>query len=614
MSAQQAKILIVEDDVRAADELSEILRALGFEVSAKAACAEEAIAAASTNPPDLVLLDVGLEGTRDGIETAAILRHQYRLPVVFLTAYSDPHTLQRAKDAEPYAYLIKPVKVNDLRSTLTLALHRAERDRSTREQTTWLTAMLDSLSDAVVGVTGTDHITYMNRSAELLFGCVAGEMKGRPLSELELRTEATNGDATYDTVRTTMLDTQGRALGALLVHRPALRARTPTLRPTQPSPSMTLPSIPIPTMPLPSIMGLRAGASGIEPERAAARASTRDGGATDGGSHDGGATDGSSAGSPRDRASGDGAPVSSTPPDGAESWSSFSAREAQAKGNGAGPSAMPPSPFPASPQLATLVTGVAQEVNNPLAYVVVNQEYAIQELLKLEARLEADLPGGDGTEGQAPPSPRSSEPSEVRHEEAPSGSHRIADTRSMLQNVRSALSDAQMGAARVRTAVAELSQLNPLETRPPPGAPQQRPSGSYQLDPEVSLPMSGRVPSSRLKRILLVDDERPLLEAMARMLGSAHYIARVTSAEAALALLAEDSEFDLVLSDVVMPSMDGLQFYAEVERRHPELAKRFAFMTGGVLSNEVRSFLTSGRCPLLLKPFSHEELREFIGN
>lgn len=120
----KAKILIVEDEWLVAQGISENLRDLDYEVVGTAASGEEALRLAAETSPDLVLMDILLRGEMDGIEAAERLRQQWDLPVVYLTAYADPHTLERAKVTEPYGYLLKPFEVRELYSAIEMALYK----------------------------------------------------------------------------------------------------------------------------------------------------------------------------------------------------------------------------------------------------------------------------------------------------------------------------------------------------------------------------------------------------------------------------------------------------------------------------------------------------------
>ncbi len=122
MNAQ--KILITEDEVLVARELAETLEELGYEVTAIAHDGKTALQKVSETSPDLVLMDIVLPGQMDGIEVANFIRAHHHIPVVYLTAYADTETLDRAQITEPFGYLIKPFQAKALHTTIQVALNR----------------------------------------------------------------------------------------------------------------------------------------------------------------------------------------------------------------------------------------------------------------------------------------------------------------------------------------------------------------------------------------------------------------------------------------------------------------------------------------------------------
>lgn len=177
-SNRPPRILVVEDESIVATDLERSLKRLGYDVLEPAASANEAIAAAEHGHPDLVLMDVRIEGDRDGIEAAAQLRRLFNLPVVYLTAYGDSPTLERAKRTEPLGYLLKPFKPRDLRSTVELALYRHRVETELRHKERWLRTTLDSIADAVIATDESGHITLLNQQARRLLQLEEGDVLG----------------------------------------------------------------------------------------------------------------------------------------------------------------------------------------------------------------------------------------------------------------------------------------------------------------------------------------------------------------------------------------------------------------------------------------------------
>jgi DNA-binding LytR/AlgR family response regulator len=119
-------ILIVEDDPIIAADLEDQLVEIGYIISGNVMSGEEALLAIQSGQPDLVLMDVQLEGKLDGVETASLIRRDHQIPLIFLTSNSDDTTFKRAKGTNPKAFLSKPFKKRDLRHSIELALGTTE--------------------------------------------------------------------------------------------------------------------------------------------------------------------------------------------------------------------------------------------------------------------------------------------------------------------------------------------------------------------------------------------------------------------------------------------------------------------------------------------------------
>ncbi|MEZ2226368.1 MAG: putative bifunctional diguanylate cyclase/phosphodiesterase [Microcoleus sp.] len=125
------KILIVEDESIIAEDLFDSLTSLGYQVTAIVYSGEEAIIAASEVRPDLVLMDVNLQGKIDGITAAEKIRSRFQIPVIYLTAYADENTLRRVNSTKPFGYIVKPFEEKNLHTTIQIALHRHHYDSLT---------------------------------------------------------------------------------------------------------------------------------------------------------------------------------------------------------------------------------------------------------------------------------------------------------------------------------------------------------------------------------------------------------------------------------------------------------------------------------------------------
>ena len=122
---EKVRILVVEDETVVAMDIANTLRKLGHEVTDTVPSGEQALARVKENRPDLIFMDIGLKGEMDGIETATQIRSLYSIPVIFLTAFVDEKTLDRAKGTVPAGYITKPFEENDLRIAVEVGLYRA---------------------------------------------------------------------------------------------------------------------------------------------------------------------------------------------------------------------------------------------------------------------------------------------------------------------------------------------------------------------------------------------------------------------------------------------------------------------------------------------------------
>jgi YesN/AraC family two-component response regulator len=126
---RQIKVLVVEDEILVAKSIEMILKSWGCDVVGTASSGEKAIEITSYAKPDLVLMDIKLKGPMDGVSTAQRIQTFFDIPVVYLTAHSDPETLKRALHSNPYGYLVKPFVEKELHQAISHALdrHRAKR-------------------------------------------------------------------------------------------------------------------------------------------------------------------------------------------------------------------------------------------------------------------------------------------------------------------------------------------------------------------------------------------------------------------------------------------------------------------------------------------------------
>jgi CheY-like chemotaxis protein len=119
---QKARILVVEDEIIIAMEIEYILKKLGYAVTSIVNNGDDAIKSAGEEKPDLILMDIRIQGDKDGIETARIIRQKTDIPVVFTTAFLDEERIEKAEFQAPFRYIIKPIQEENLKDTLEMVL------------------------------------------------------------------------------------------------------------------------------------------------------------------------------------------------------------------------------------------------------------------------------------------------------------------------------------------------------------------------------------------------------------------------------------------------------------------------------------------------------------
>lgn len=178
------KILVVEDETVVARDIQQSLTRLGYDVPTTATSGEEAIRKTKEIDPDLILMDIVLKGQMDGVETVRQINRQFDVPVIYLTAYADDLTLERAKTTSPAGYMLKPFHPNELRPTIELALHRAQIDRHLKESLRWLTTTVQCMSDAMITTNRSGRLTYMSQAAQALTGWLQQDAMGAELTTI----------------------------------------------------------------------------------------------------------------------------------------------------------------------------------------------------------------------------------------------------------------------------------------------------------------------------------------------------------------------------------------------------------------------------------------------
>ena len=140
----KTNILIVEYESIVAKDIQHSLKKLGYNVVDVVSTGENAITAASEKKPDLVLMDIMLKGAMSGIDAAHAIKEKLNIPVIFLTAYADESTFNKAKITEPYGYIIKPFKEVDLHTSIEMAIYRHEKVSEVQKERDFLYSLVEN--------------------------------------------------------------------------------------------------------------------------------------------------------------------------------------------------------------------------------------------------------------------------------------------------------------------------------------------------------------------------------------------------------------------------------------------------------------------------------------
>jgi DNA-binding LytR/AlgR family response regulator len=137
-------ILVVEDESIVSKDIQHSLKKVGYNVVGAASTGEKAIELALSEKPDLILMDIMLKGSMNGIEAADIIKKEMSIPVIFLTAYADESTLAKAKITEPYGYILKPFKEIDIQTSVEMAIYKHKKEQEIIKERDFLYSIVEN--------------------------------------------------------------------------------------------------------------------------------------------------------------------------------------------------------------------------------------------------------------------------------------------------------------------------------------------------------------------------------------------------------------------------------------------------------------------------------------
>lgn len=153
-------ILVIEDEAIVSKDIQQSLKKLGYNIVGSASTGEKAVILALETKPDLVLMDIMLKGDMSGIDAAEQIRNKLSIPVIYLTAYADESTLEKAKVTEPYGYIIKPFKEVDLHTSIEMALYKHSKEREVIKERDFLYSIVENQ--------GTEGVIFVKSNSRLV--------------------------------------------------------------------------------------------------------------------------------------------------------------------------------------------------------------------------------------------------------------------------------------------------------------------------------------------------------------------------------------------------------------------------------------------------------------
>jgi PAS domain S-box-containing protein len=178
----KTRILVAENEAIVAEDIKLKLERFGYEVPATASSGEEAVELAADVHPDLVLMDIRMPGKMDGVDAAVKIKKMCDIPVVFVSAFADKETLDRAKIAEPVGFIIKPFIELELQKTVEIALYGYGMEMKLRQSEAKYRALVENINDIVFSVDAEGIVTFINPVVEQIVGYKPEELVGQPFA------------------------------------------------------------------------------------------------------------------------------------------------------------------------------------------------------------------------------------------------------------------------------------------------------------------------------------------------------------------------------------------------------------------------------------------------
>ncbi len=631
MDMQQQRILVVEDERIVATDIQRNLQRLGYLAPDAAASCEEALRFSSEAPPDLVLMDIRIEGDSDGIQTASLLRERYDVPIVFLTAYADAPTLKRATEVQPYGYLLKPVRPDELRTTVEIALHKHRVDKRLRERERWYATTMRSIADGIVTVDPQDRVTYMNPAAESLSGRKMQHAEGRTSSEVvELL------DITEQPLSPTPIERALRERTAVNVPDAVLRQHdTGHLRHISDSASVVAEGDRV----LGAVMVFR---DTTEQHKLQEQLLASDRMATIGLLAAGVAHEINNplaaAVISLDLATQ--ATETLTTTVGAASMQSLQQdlKDAAAACGRIRSIVGDLRVFSRSEPIVTQEVSVSHvmestlrlaraeirhrarvvRVSQPTPPIQAIESRLSQVFLNLIVNAAQAIPEGNADRHEIRITTGTADDGDALVEIEDTGSGMSPETMARLFSpfftTKPASTGTGLGLMLCRRIIDDLHGTIDIDSAVGRGT-RVRLTFPPSREPKPAAPVMADAPPIALGRanVLVIDDDPIVAGTLQRAMRDVHDVTTITDAKTALARLQAGETFDVILCDLMMPTMTGMDLHDALNKTHPQVAAQIAFMTGGAFTPRAQEFLDTVGNPRIEKPFDRQKLLRLIG-
>jgi PAS domain S-box-containing protein len=178
------RIMLVDDEAIITMQLEKRLASMGYEVVGVASSGEESLSMAREQRPDLVLMDIVMPGEMDGIDAASQIRSELAIPIIFLTAFADESHIGRAKQADPFGYIVKPFHEKEIFATIEMALHRKMYEQQLRNTEALYRFIMQKAFDPIILLDHDRYILDANVEATRLLECCEDELIGTVVDEI----------------------------------------------------------------------------------------------------------------------------------------------------------------------------------------------------------------------------------------------------------------------------------------------------------------------------------------------------------------------------------------------------------------------------------------------